>query len=207
MKWISRLYILFLGIILAITTGFGVAAFYPQPTTPVYPQSIYTPTVPQSCYLTPESQSSPDCQRLFQKQREEQEQDAAKRQQYETDMQTYKNKNSGYTRTAIFFGIAIGAIYAIVGLGLIRKSKMVATGLLLAGILTAILTRILINLASLGSSVTGTSGADAVAFIEFGILLILSFAVVAVGLYSLKDQVETTSASLPQRTTTQTNQA
>lgn len=190
MKWISRLYILFLGIILAITTGFGVAAFYPQPIALSYPQSIYTDIIPQSCYSTPESQSSPDCQRLFQKQREKQEQDALKRQQYEADMETYRNKNSGYTRTAIFFGIAIGAIYAIIGIGLIKISKMVATGLLLAGILTAILTRILINLASLGSSVTGTAGADSIAYIEFGILLVLSFGVILVGLYSLKDQNE-----------------
>ncbi len=195
MKWINRLYVLFLGIILSITTGFGVAAFYPQPVWPAYPSSTYNNTIPQSCYSTPQEQSSLDCQRLIQKQQVEQEQDSAKRQQYEADMQTYQNKNSGYTRTAIFFGIAIGAIYAIIGLGLIKKSKLVATGLLLAGILTAILTRILISLASLGASVTGTSGSGLIAYMELGVLLILSVAVIAVGLYSLKEVESITPAS------------
>ena len=191
MKWINRLYVLFLGIILSITTGFGVAAFYPQP---VRPDSslTYRDTVPQSCYSTPQAQSSLDCQNLIQQRRVVQ-------QQYESDLQTYQNKNSGYTRTAIFFGIAIGAIYAIIGLGLIKKSKLVATGLLLAGILTAILTRMLIGLASLGASVTGTSSANLIVYMEFGILLILSVVVIMVGLYSLKE-VESITPTSPQPT-------
>lgn len=199
MKWINRLYVLFLGIILSITTGFGVAAFYPQPVQPAYPSTTIKNTIPQSCYSTPQAQSSLDCQRLIQKQQVEQEQDSAKRQQYEADMQTYQNKNSGYTRTAIFFGIAIGAIYAIIGLGLIKKSKLIATGLLLASLLTAILTRILIGLASLGASVTGTSTPDLIVYMEFGILLILSVAVIVVGLYNLKE-VESIVPTSPQPT-------
>lgn len=199
MKWINRLYIFFLGIILSITTGFGVAAFYPQPVRPVYPSSTYKDIVPQSCYSTPQEQSSPDCQNLIQQQQVVQQQDSVKLQQYESALQTYQNKNSGYTRTAIFFGIAIGAIYAIIGLGLIKKSKLAATGLLLAGVLTAILTRILIGLASLGASVTGTSSADLIVYMEFGILLILSVAVIVVGLYSLKE-VESITPTSPQPT-------
>ncbi len=207
MKWIGILYVLFLGIILAITTGFGVAGFYPQPAAPAYPLSVFSNTIPDSCYSTPDSQSSLDCQRLIQKQQAEREQEIIKRDQYEKDVQIYKDKDAGYTRTAIFFGISIGALYAITGLVLIKKSKKVAIGLLLAGILTAILTRILIMLASLGSSVTGTSGADSIAYIEFGILLVLSLAVIAVGLYSLKDHEEITTPSTPKPTSLPINQA
>ena len=87
----------------------------------------------------------------------------------------------------------------MIGLGLIKKSKLVPTGLLLAGVLTAILTRILIGLASLGASVTGTSTPDLIVYIEFGILLILSVAVIVVGLYSLKE-VEPIAPTSPQPT-------
>lgn len=187
MKWISRLYILFLGIILSITTGFGVAAFYPQPTMPTYPETPYLNTIPKSCYETPQSQASADCQALFQKQTLDQQKDEGKRQQYEKEMRTYNEKNSSYTRTAIFFGIVVGALFAIIGIGLIKKSKLIATGLLLGGVLTALLTRLLIGLASLGARVGTSVGADPLAYAEFGILLVLSIAVVVVGLYSLHD--------------------
>ncbi|QQG40843.1 MAG: hypothetical protein HYV37_00785 [Candidatus Levyibacteriota bacterium] len=190
MKWINRLYILFLGIILSITTGFGVAAFYPQPVAPAYPSSPYASIVPQSCYATPETQSSPDCQKALQGQQVKQKEDEVKRQQYNNEYKIYQEKNSSYTRTAIFFGIVIGAIFAIIGLGLIKKSKLITTGLLLGGVLTAILTRLLIGLASFGASVTSTSSPDSLAYVEFGILFILSVAVIVVGLFNLKDHDE-----------------
>ncbi|GEM_PF-2557218 len=187
MKWINRLYIFFLGIILSITTGFGIAAFYPEPIQPTYPPSEYNNRVPQSCYATPQTQSSPDCQAAFDKQKQMQAQDDLKRQQYENDLKVYDNKNAGYNRTAIFFGIVIGSIFAILGLGLIKQSKLIANGLLLAGLLTAILTRFLIILASLGASTQGTASADSLSFVEFGVLLVLSVVVIVVGLYSLKE--------------------
>lgn len=186
MVWVHRLYALFLGIILSITTGFGLAAFYPQPVMPQYPTSTSATAIPQSCYSTPQEQASPACQELFQKQKASQEQDIAVRQKYDAEVQAYKNKNAGYTRTAVFFGIAIGAIFSILGIGLIRLSKLVAAGLLLAGVLTAVLTRLLIGLASLGASVATTTGADSTAYLEFGVLFILSIAVIVVGLYNLK---------------------
>lgn len=183
MKWISRLYIFFLGIILSITTGFGVAALYPEPIMPNYAQVPY-PAMPKSCYETPQSQASPDCQALQQKQNEEQQKNDIKR---ESEMRIYNEKNASYTRTAVFFGIVIGALFAIFGIVLIKKSKLIATGLLLGGVLTALLTRFLIGLASLGGSVGSTAGADILAYVEFGILLVLSGAVIGVGLYSLQD--------------------
>lgn len=193
MVWIHRLYVLFLGIILSITTGFGVAAFYPQPVMPGFPSSASNITIPKSCYSTPEAQAAANCQALFQKEQDAQQEETVLRQKYAGEMEVYKNKNAGYTRTAIFFGIAIGAIFAILGIGLIRLSKLVAAGLLLAGVLTAVLTRLLIGLASLGASASGTSGANMVSYMEFGILAVLSSAVIAVGLYSLKDRTAAAS--------------
>lgn len=187
MKWINRLYILFLGILLSVTTGFGVAAFYPQPISPDYPVTPYTRIVPESCYQTPQSQASVECQAAIQKQQDVQLQEEDKRKEYEENQKVYNNKNASYTRTAIFFGIVIGAFFALVGLLILHKSRLIANGLLLAGILTAILTRVLIGLASLGASVTGTSTADPTAIVEFGVLLFLSLLVLVVGFFRLND--------------------
>lgn len=191
MIWISRLYTLFVGIILCITTGFGIAAFYPQPIRPAYPSMSSAPySVPTNCNVTVQAQTSTECQIAFQKQEESRLQDEANRKKYDEETKIFDNKNAGYTRTAIFFGIAVGAIFAVIGLGLIKSSQLVARGLMLASVLTAILTRLLIGLASLGASVTGTQGADTVAYVEFVILAVLSIAIIFVGLSTLK---ETTS--------------
>ncbi|MBF8249543.1 MAG: hypothetical protein HW400_144 [Candidatus Levybacteria bacterium] len=188
MTWISRLYVLFLGIILCVTTGFGIAAFYPEPVRPEYPMLPQAPySVPAECTKTLEAQASPDCENAFQKQEKSRLLDSAAQKKFDEEMKVFNNKNAGYTRTAVFFGIAVGSIFAVLGLGLIKKGQLVAKGLLLASVLTAILTRFLIGLASLGASVTGTQGADSVAYVEFGILTVLSITIIFVGLSTLKE--------------------
>lgn len=190
MKWVNRLYIFFLGIILSITTGFGIAAFYPQPVAPSYPNSPFpADKTPTSCFSTPQAQETPECQKALDEQRLVIVQQRAEQQKFDEYMKIYENKNSSYTRTAIFFGIFVGALFAILGIGLIKKSRLIATGFLLASVLTAIFTRVLINLASLGSSVSGTGQADFIAYAEFTALLVLSIAVVFVGLKNLSDNL------------------
>ncbi len=188
MKWIVRLYILFVGIILTTTVGFGIAAFYPQPVRPMYPLDFARVTVPQSCFATPENQNSAECQAIISQQEAEQKQNLEAQTEYNAQMEEFNNTNAGYTRTAIFLGISIGALFAIIGIGIIKFSKLVANGIILAGVLTAILTRFLIMLASLGSSVTGTTGADTLGYIQFGILTLLSLAIIFVGFTTLKQE-------------------
>ncbi len=185
MKWIYRLYILFVGIILTTTVGFGIAAFYPQPSAPPYPSSPYTKPLPVSCSATPESQSSPECQKYFAEQEQNLVNERQSQADYQEQIKTYSNRNASYTRTTIFLGIAIGALFAIVGLSLIRFSHPIANGVMLAGVLTAILTRLIISLASLGSSVTSTSGADTMSYVEFAVLIVLSVAVIVLGFTTL----------------------
>jgi hypothetical protein len=188
MKWVNRLYIFFVGIILTVTTGFGIAAFYPEPVRPQYPYSDKpVMPIPQSCYATPEANQTPECQIYYQEQAELNRNEEAKRQAYETELRAFENKNAGYTRTAIFFGITIGSLYAVLAIAMIKRSKLAATGLMLAGVLTAIFARLLISLASLGASVSGTESANMIGYMQFFILLILSIVVVAVGLFNLKD--------------------
>ena len=64
MVWISRLYIAFVGIILTLTTGFGIAAFYPEPVRPPFPAKLQQPLAVESCYKTPEASKSPECLQL-----------------------------------------------------------------------------------------------------------------------------------------------
>lgn len=186
MKWIKRLYIIFLGIILSVTTGFGLAAFYPEPTPPTYPYRD-TPVISESCYQTPANQATPACQKEFEKQK-------LLQQQQQEEEELYQNKSAGYTRTAIFFGIAIGTIFALLGIIFIKESMLVANGMLLGAVLTALFTRFLISLASLGSSTTSTIAVDTVSYVEFGILLILSTTVILVGLLRLRESDETSQS-------------
>lgn len=180
MTWIGRLFIFFVGVILTLTTGFGIAAFYPEPARPltfVTPEKIF---ITESCTKTPEAATSPECLKLQQ----QQEQQNKKIQQQQ---QEYQDKQAGYTRTTIFFGVSIGALFTIVGIGFIKRSKMLANGLLLAGVLTMILTRFTVMLASFGSGVTSTTNPSLISYIEFFILVILSLAVIVVGKINLKE--------------------
>lgn len=188
MVWINRLYIFFLGIILSITTGFGLAAFYPQPIAPTYPTIPYSPPIPQSCYSTPQEEGTPNCQTAIQKNKQFSELQDAQQQSYQQKFDDYNNANAGYTRTAIFFGVTIGAIFSLVGIVLIKFSRLIANGLLFAGLITAILARLLINLASLGQMASGTSSIDITSIAEFVVLVILSLAVVVVGFVTLKEK-------------------
>lgn len=185
MKWISRLYLIFVGIILTLTVGFGVAAFYPEPVSPTYPMYSPSAIIPQPCYQ--ETIRSPECQRYFDQEEQERLNQEKERKKYEEELNVFKNKGAAYTRTSIFFGIAIGALFAILGILMIKKSKLIANGLLFAGVLIGVLTRLIIKLASLGASVTGTEAASNVAFVEFGILVVLSIGVILIGLYTLKE--------------------
>lgn len=184
MKWISRLYIFFVGILLAMTTGFGVAAFYPEPQAPQYPVSRTAP-LPESCYSTPEAQRSQECQDLL---AENQAKEKAEQDAYQERMNDYQNRNAGYTRTAVFLGILIGAIYAMFGLFIIKTSPLVANGFMLGAVLTAILTRLLISLASLGSNTTGTEGANAMSYIQFLLLVVVTVGVTVAGFRALPDE-------------------
>lgn len=175
---------MFVGILLVMTTGFGVAAFYPEPQSPRYPVTK-TPPLPESCYATPEAQKSQQCQEIL---TGNQEQDRKQQDEYQQKLDEYQNKNAGYTRTAVFLGILIGALYAMFGLFVIKVSPLVANGFMLGAVLTAILTRLLISLASFGSGTTGTEGVNTMSFIQFFLLVLVTVGVTVAGFRALPDE-------------------
>lgn len=183
-KWISRFYVLFVGIIIAVTVGFGLAAFYPKPIAPSSP-AVLPALLPESCKQTPEAMASMECQQILTKQTQEQE---VLRGQYDKTMEAFRNKSAAHTRTTVFFGITIGSLLVLIGLITIKKSKLLAHGLLLAGIFTAVFANLLVSLASLGAPVTGTAQVNVVAYVQFGILLVLSVVICLVGLVTLKEE-------------------
>ncbi|SRR5260221_849107 len=189
MTWINRLYIIFVGILLAMTTGFGLAAFYPEPIAPQYPITKVQP-VPESCYKTPESQQTDECQRLI---NQESGRRQVEQQEFDTKNQEYMRKSVGYTRTAVFLGVIIGALYAIAGFMIIKKSAMVANGFLWGALLTAVLTRLLISLASLGSNTTEIGSANSLSYIEFFLLVVATVGVTMVGFKTLAESKTKTS--------------
>lgn len=180
MAWINRLYILFIGIILVLTTGFGIAAFYPEPQRALYSAYLEKPFATESCYKTPESVTSPECKKLEQ----EREQKARESQEKE---QKYQNERALHTRTTIFLGITIGAFFTLFGLYQVKKTKLLSHGFLLAGVLTMLLTKFTVTLASLGAGVVGTETANIISYAQFGILITLAISVILVGQKSLKE--------------------
>lgn len=184
MKWINRLYIVFVGILLAMTTGFGVAAFYPEPQAPQYPIMKARP-LPESCLKTPESQKSSECVQLSQ---ETDAQTQKEQEEFQIKNQEYMNRNAGYTRTAVFLGVLIGALFAIGAMMMIKTSPLVANGFFFGAVLTAVLTRLLISLASLGANTTGTVSANNLSYIEFFLLVAATIGVTVVGFRNLVDE-------------------
>lgn len=181
MRWLSVLYVIFVGIILTLTTGFGIAAFYPAPLSPVYPTALQKLNMPESCLRTPEQAQTPECLKI----QAQQEQD---NQKFQEEQRVYQNKYASYTRTTIFFGMTVGAIFTILSLTQIKKSKLIAHGLMLAGVLTMLLNRLTVSLASLGSEIKGTEAINTVGIMEFGVLALLSLLVIFVGLKTFTEE-------------------
>ena len=192
MNAIDKLSSIFIGVMLAITVGFGIAAFYPPPIPPEYSSYAPSVTIPlESCYATPEAKETPQCQSYLKQQEENLSKNAVREKQYQEEIKQFKDKSADYNRTAIFLGVIAGSIFVILGLYLIKNSKVVAAGLLLGGVLTAVLTRFLVSLASLGAPVIGTGQANVIGFAEFGLLSVLSFIVVLFGLRTFRNEAKT----------------
>ncbi len=116
---IKFLYTIFLGILVALFIGLGIAAFYVAPKAPDYPALLQEPTPVSIDGKTNETAEQKSTRLEF---------DRAQK-QYQTDAATYNRRVSIIA--------LIGAIISLVAaLGLVVQVQLISDGLLLGGVLT-----------------------------------------------------------------------
>ena len=109
-------YSLFLGLLLAIFVGLGVAAFYPAPTAPEYPKVLMERDVSKD-YTAEERQTESA---------------------YNEEFDAYNDRLQGYYRNASIVVLVAAVVLAALGLGLHTKLDILADGLLLGGLFSLI---------------------------------------------------------------------
>lgn len=108
------IYVFFLGLILTIAVGIGVAAFYPEPEAPTYPSSLDTPAQVNGVNT---------------------EQQAAQK-EYDQKVKEHSDDLSTYNRNVSMIVLGLAVIFLILSMMLHSKAEVVADGMLLGGILT-----------------------------------------------------------------------
>jgi len=110
-------YITFLGILLALFVGVGIATFYPEPK---IPETINTPR------LTPPETASEEAQLQLE----------AKRNQ--AMWQQYEENRRVYSRNISISALVISVILLVTGLLLFKKMEIISDGVVLGSLLTLI---------------------------------------------------------------------
>lgn len=112
-------YTVFIGILLTLFIGVGIAAFYPQPEPPEYPLS-YDKTYPEMNQGTPSAEFEKE-QRI-----------------YEEKSREYQEVSEKYNKNVSMFALGFAILYLLVGLLLTKRLAIISDGLLLGGVLTLI---------------------------------------------------------------------
>jgi hypothetical protein len=108
-------YSFFLGLLLVIFVGMGVASFYEAPQAPEYPKVLET------------ARTSPDEYTAEQRQAEE---------AYEADSKAYSQQTDDYSRNVSMIVLGAAVVLVVLGLALHSKLDALADGLLLGGTFT-----------------------------------------------------------------------
>lgn len=106
------IYVLFLGIVLAIFIGLGIEAFYPTEKYPEYPSEIQYSTEP----LTKD-------QKKIQK-------------DFDAKTKAYQEREGKHSRNVSMIAIAASIIFMILSLTVLSKAAIISDGFLLGGLLT-----------------------------------------------------------------------
>ena len=105
-------YSFFLGLLLAVFVGVGVATFYPTPKAPEYPAVLQT-------------SKSPDAYSDQQRKVDE---------QFQKDQKSYSDRLSSYNRNVALIVLSAAVILVVLGLTLHAWVDVLADGLLLGGV-------------------------------------------------------------------------
>ncbi|HVU59406.1 MAG TPA: hypothetical protein VHC98_01040 [Candidatus Saccharimonadales bacterium] len=111
---IKLVYSFFLGLLLAVFVGLGVASFYTAPKAPEYP------TVPE----TTKNETAAEAE---QRQADE---------QYQAASRAYDQDSKDYNRNVAMIVLSAAVVLVVLGLALHTKTDVIADGLLLGGVFT-----------------------------------------------------------------------
>lgn len=116
---IKYLYIVFIGILLTVLIGVGIAAFYPKPEAPVYPIELSVPS-PEKGDGT-QSAETRDRQIAFEKKSRD-----------------FQKANEQYSRNVSVIALSGAVLFVILGLFLAKRIDIFPDGLLLGSIGTLV---------------------------------------------------------------------
>jgi hypothetical protein len=114
------IYTLFIGILLALFVGFGIAAFYEEPKYPELPLSMK-----YARPLYPETQEGTQAAEIT----KEQIQQEKRQENYQKDLKTYN-------RNVSVISLIAAIAYMIISLMLLKNLLLISDGLLLGGVFT-----------------------------------------------------------------------
>lgn len=112
------IYAIFIGVLFATLVGVGIAAFYPAPQSPDYPDSP-RPARPDGTF-TPAEQKKFDEQQA----------------QYEQTYKAFEAKENEYSRNVSIVTLVTAIIALVFSLTLFKKLYVIADGVLIGGVLT-----------------------------------------------------------------------
>lgn len=110
-------YTIFIGILLSLFVGVGIAAFYPQPQYPEYPSFLNKPY-----QVEPNSTESAQL---------EKEQKA-----FDEKTKAFQKENETYNKNVSMISLGASVLYLLLGLLLVTRLRIISDGLLLGGVLT-----------------------------------------------------------------------
>ena len=137
-------YSFFLGLLLAVFVGMGVATFYPSPKAPEYPKVLEMVKVAPNEYTAEERQAD---------------------ETYQAESRAYTQKSEDYNRNVSIITLAAAVVLLVLGLMLEARLGLLSDGLLLGGVFTLIY--------SIGRSFAGQDPKYSFAVVAVGLLTTL----------------------------------
>lgn len=109
------MYVVFLGVLLAVFVGMGTAVFYKEPPSPQYPSGLDRPLGPDGTFTA-----------------EQQREESA----YQQRVNEHSDEVAVYNRNVAIILLAAAVVLLAVGLALHARAGVLADGMLLGGVLT-----------------------------------------------------------------------
>lgn len=113
---IKLIYTFFLGLLVALFIGAGIAAFYPQPKEPVYPEVL------KKAEMTPEATETLQMKEA--------------RVKYDKEIEAFSKKIDYYNRNVSIISLVFSLVILALSLILLDKLLIISDGLLLGGVFT-----------------------------------------------------------------------